>query len=141
TPQGSARTAALKREHGRNKSPGPLARGVGRRLVEITANMVQFRLRQAFDLVGDVVEGDPEEQPEEAGDAGCDKSRPPSELIGNPGYDRRGQDGADVGARVENTRGEGAFLFRKPKRSGLDGGREVAAFTQPKRQARCEETG
>src|SRR5215469_1793148 len=64
----------------------------------------------------------------------------PTEVQDNPGDDKRGKGGSQVGAGVEYAGRECAFFLRKPLCHGLDSRREVAGFTNAKRHARDAES-
>ena len=82
-----------------------------------------------------VGEDEPEDEPDESHGAGADEGGVPAEAHGN-GCDENGSDeGGGVGAGVEETGGEGAFVGGEPLGDGFDGGGEVAGFAEAKQDA------
>ncbi len=59
-----------------------------------------------------------------------DEGTLPAPVLGQPRNRDGSEDGADVGAGVEDAGGEGAFLLREPLGRRLDGRREVARLTE-----------
>jgi hypothetical protein len=110
--------------------------GRGRGVLEDVRALGGAEARQAL---GHVVERQPEHEPHEAGETRGDEGRAPAERRGEPGHDRRRDDRAHVGARVEERRRERALALGEPERDGLDGRREVAALADAERDAREEE--
>ncbi len=97
--------------------------------------------RYAPELLGQIVERDPEHEPGEPRAAGDHERRAPAPGERDPGHDGRRHHGADVGARVEERGGERSLPAREPERDGLDRRREVAPLAQPQRDARAQEAG
>ena len=64
----------------------------------------------------------------------------PAEADRDGGHDQRRDDGADVGAGVEDCGGRSALALGKPQGDRLDGRGEIAAFAEPQRDAREKES-
>jgi hypothetical protein len=94
----------------------------------------EFLRIEVLDLLGDIVERYPEQQPEEAGDAGGNERRLPPPGERQPWDDRGGDDGADI--RTERKMLVAAlvpFRNRAPRPSWPS-----CLLTQPQRNARQE---
>src|SRR5208283_3983752 len=95
--------------------------------------VIQFGLRNPLLPGGGFIKPEPENQPEKTGGAGENEGHLPSLLVTEmdhaPGNEQGGHHGAEVGAAVEDARGEGTLAFGKPFRHGFDGRWKVAGFT------------
>ena len=120
--------------------PGRFLRGIAGGFVLVAVDVVVFPGRKIFDFVRHIVKRNPEEQPGEPRDARDDERPMPAPVQGDGRHERRGDDRADVGARIENARGQRAFLFRKPQRHRLDRRRKIAAFAKAEKNPRVDES-
>src|SRR6185312_5210030 len=87
-------------------------------------------------LFGTPIECPPRKQPDEADRTGSDESSAPAVP---DRYDRDHEwcdKRADVGARVEDSGGEGALFFGKPFSDCFDRGRKVSRFAKTQKEAR-----
>ena len=90
----------------------------------VTVDVVELLLREALLPGGGRVEPEPEDQPRKAGSTGDDEGHLPAQLVAEvneaPRDEERRDHRADVGAAVEDARGQRALPFREPFRHGLD---------------------
>src|SRR5258706_8601383 len=114
------------------------AAGAG--FVRIASDQFQLRGGNLLPPFGNLVQPEPERQPDQPRDAGEDEGPSPAEGVGDDGNGGGSDDGADVRTGVEDGRGEGALAFREPERHGLDGGGEVATLADAERHAGGEES-
>ena len=82
-----------------------------------------------------VVHGEPEGEPEQPGDADEGERALPSEVENQVGHDGRGEDCAHGGAAVEESGGEGAFLFGEPLGDDFDAAGPVAGLADAEQKA------
>src|SRR5580698_8717610 len=79
--------------------------------------------------------GEPPDDPGHAEDAGGKKGGAPAETQRNPGDERRGENGSDISAGVEDAGCEGALALRKPFGSGFDRGWEITCFSETEEES------
>ena len=104
----------------------------------VALNVLELGGAQAPRALGQLVQREPENQPQEPGTAGRDERRAPAPGVGQPRDDRGRQDRTHVRPRVEHGGGQGAFPAREPMGDRFDGGRKVSSLTEPERDA-CRE--
>ena len=91
--------------------------------------------------IGPFVHHEPRHEPAEPQHAGQDERPVPAEAGGDEGYGHRRDDRADVGARVEQPRGERALALREPFRDRFDRGGKVSRLAKSEDEAHENEAG
>ena len=104
-------------------------------LRRIAADVGELRLGQRGMVFGPAIERDPERQPHEADGAGENERPAPAVEQRDRRHHERRDDGADVGAGVEDASGQRALPPRKPLRGRLDRRREIARFAEAEPEA------
>ena len=116
----------------RSRSQGIFARGglrrVGKDVGELAGPDVPLPL-------GDLVEGQPEHEPDEPDRTRDQEGGRPAEADGDPGHDGRGDHGPDIGPGVEDARGQRPLPAGEPLGHGLDRRREVPGLAEPEGEA------
>src|SRR5437016_2360362 len=101
-----------------------------RRSSRIALNILKLAVRAVAMLFGPSVEQQPQNQPCEAESPCEQESPPPTQMHRNPRHDQRGNDRANVRARVENPRRQRPFFLWKPFRDALDTRGENTGFAE-----------